>query len=185
VELHWDTTPFYVNAAQTMSTKFKQLRRGHKAWGHNLSNLNRNIQNSNWVIALLDGLEDARPLSTPEKNFRKIIRNHLAKLLEAKRTYWKQRATIKFVRFDNENTKVFHAMSTYTNGKNHVCQLFLDNGDCLTQHGEKAAALWESYKGRLGTSEFDHIYYDLNYLIPSILCLYLIIILLKIKFRVL
>jgi hypothetical protein len=121
VELHWDTTPFYVNAAQTMSTKFKQLRRGHKAWGHNLSNLNRNIQNSNWVIALLDGLEDARPLSTPEKNFRKIIRNHLAKLLEAKRTYWKQRATIKFVRFDNENTKVFHAMSTYTNGKNHVC----------------------------------------------------------------
>jgi hypothetical protein len=35
----------------------------------------------------MDGLEDARPLSLIEKNFRKIVKTHLAKLLEFKRIY--------------------------------------------------------------------------------------------------
>jgi hypothetical protein len=62
VSLHWHTTPFFGNSARTLSAKFKQLRRGLKAWSQNLSNLNRNIHNSSWVIALLDGLENVRPL---------------------------------------------------------------------------------------------------------------------------
>jgi hypothetical protein len=49
--------------------------------------------------ALLDGLEDQRPVDRIEFNFRKLVKKHLAALLEAKRIYWKQRATIRWVKF--------------------------------------------------------------------------------------
>jgi hypothetical protein len=67
VNLHWHSTPFFANSAKTLSGKFKQVRRGLKAWSHNLSNLNKNNHNSSWVLALLDGLEDARPRCILEK----------------------------------------------------------------------------------------------------------------------
>jgi hypothetical protein len=82
VNLHWHSTPFFANSVKTLSGKFKQVRRGLKAWSHNLSNLNKNIHNISWVLALLDGLEDARPLCRLEKKFRQIVKKHLAKLLE-------------------------------------------------------------------------------------------------------
>jgi hypothetical protein len=90
------------------------------------------------------------------------VKKHLAKHLEAKRVYWKQRATIRFVRFGDENTKVFHAMATYSNRKNHISQLFLENDDCLSQHHEKAEDLWSSYKNRLGISAFELIHFNLS-----------------------
>lgn len=81
--------------ARTISENFKQLRASLKKWSKELSQLNKVINNCNWVLALLDGLEDQRGLSLIESNFRKIIRSHLQKLLEAKRKYWKQRSTVK------------------------------------------------------------------------------------------
>jgi hypothetical protein len=41
----------------------------------------------------LDGLEEQRNLSVIEKNFRKVVKKNLSKLLEAKRIYWRKRAT--------------------------------------------------------------------------------------------
>jgi hypothetical protein len=87
VKLHWEPTPFYGCAAKTINAKFKQTRRGLKPWSKSFSNLNRAIHNSGWVLALLDGLEDAMPLSRLDKNSRKLVKSHLAKLLESKRTY--------------------------------------------------------------------------------------------------
>lgn len=61
VELHWNSSPKFVNAAKTLSAKFKKVRAGLRNWNKKLSNLNRLIHNSNWVLLLLDGLEDHRP----------------------------------------------------------------------------------------------------------------------------
>jgi hypothetical protein len=61
--------------------------------------------------------------------------------------------------------KVFHAMATYSNWRNHISQLFLENDDCLSKHHEKAEALWSSYKNRLGISEFELIHFSLADLI--------------------
>jgi hypothetical protein len=99
IELHWHTTPFYDNSTRILCGKFKQVRRGLKRWSRDLSKLNENIHNCSWVIALLDGLENARALSQIERNFRKIVKTHMGNLLEAKRIYWKQKATIRFVKF--------------------------------------------------------------------------------------
>jgi hypothetical protein len=137
VDLHWHCSPFYGDAARTLSSKFKQVRKGLKAWSKELSRPSRNIHNANWVIALLDGLEDARYLSLIESNFRKIVKRHLAQLLEAKRIYWKQRATMRFVKFRDENTKIFQAMATHSKRRNSITELLSEDGSCLVHPKDK------------------------------------------------
>jgi hypothetical protein len=58
VELHWNTSPYFANAAQTLNAKFRQVRACLKHWSKELSKLSKLINNCNFVIALLDGLED-------------------------------------------------------------------------------------------------------------------------------
>lgn len=45
VELHWNNTAFYSNSTKTLSGKFKQTRRGLKAWSKEFSKLNTKINN--------------------------------------------------------------------------------------------------------------------------------------------
>jgi hypothetical protein len=65
------------------------LYRGLKAWSKEISKLNKLINNSSFVLALLDGLGEQRSTSLMEKNFRKQLRAHLLHLLESKQVYWK------------------------------------------------------------------------------------------------
>jgi hypothetical protein len=66
VELHWNNAPFYSNAARNVSQRMKQVRQGLKKWSRNFSNLGKLIHNFNWVLLLLDGLEEQRSLSDLE-----------------------------------------------------------------------------------------------------------------------
>lgn len=161
VELHWNISPYFANAAQTLQAKFKQVRFGLKKWSKELSKLGKLINNCNFVIALLDGLEDQRPLSQPESSFRRLVRAHLLNLLEAKRVYWKQRNTARWVKFGNENTGLFQAMATYSYRRKYITNLSLEDGSVVSDHEQKAMALWISYKERLGVSEFSAMAYDL------------------------
>lgn len=97
------------------------------------------IQNSNWVLVLLDGLEDQRPLFTLEKNFRTPVKTHLSNLLE-KRQYLKQRNTIKWVNLGNENIDYFQAMATNNHRKNFITSLIV-TGDVVTDHDQMANVL--------------------------------------------
>jgi hypothetical protein len=54
-----------------------------------LSKLGKLINNCLFVLALLDGLEEQRSLSSLESAFRRLVKEHLGKLLEAKRICWK------------------------------------------------------------------------------------------------
>jgi hypothetical protein len=90
---------------------------------------------------------------------------HLLNLLEAKKVYWKQRSTIRWVKFNDENTKLFHAIATQKFIKNYISQLQLPDGSLEVDHDHKAALLWPSYKERLGQSDCDHIIFDLNAII--------------------
>ena len=62
--------------------EMKNLRYDVKRWSKGLSRLSILIQNCNWVLSELDGLEDLRSLSIPEANFRQIVKAHLIKLLQ-------------------------------------------------------------------------------------------------------
>lgn len=168
VSLHWNTSPYFANAAQTVNAKFKQVRSGLKRWSRELSKLSKLINNSNFVLALLDGLEDHRPLSGLESSFRRVVQKHLADLLEAKRLYWKQRNTSRWVCFGNENSALFQAMATYSYRRKYITGQRLDNGSYVTDHSHKAQALWLSFKDRLGQSEFEEISYNLPELLQVV-----------------
>jgi hypothetical protein len=43
----------------------------------------------------------------------------------------------------------------------------MDDGTCVSDHAQKAEALWLSYKARLGVTEFSDIIYDLSQLLNS------------------
>jgi hypothetical protein len=97
VQLHWNIAPYFANAAKTVNAKFRQVRAGLKHWSKEFSNLGKLINNSHFVLAILDGLEEQRFLSNLESSFRRLVKQYLAKLLEAKRVYWKQRNTARWV----------------------------------------------------------------------------------------
>lgn len=165
VELHWHSTPFYGNAAKTLLVKYKQTRKAFKDWSKKLSNLSKCINNCSYVISMIDGLEDQITLSRPEWNFKKILNSHLQKLLQAKIEYWRQRVTIRWVRFGDENTKCFHTVATIRHRTNLIAQLTTEDGTVLLDHHLKANALWAPFRDRLGISECQTMLFDLHNLI--------------------
>lgn len=60
-----------------------------------------------------------------EWNFRNIIKEHLAKLLNFKTLNWKKRFSANKIKFGDECTKFFHAMATVccVTEKNRISQL--------------------------------------------------------------
>lgn len=102
--------------------------------------------------------------------FRRWVKRYLLKLLEAKRIYWKQRSTIRWISFGDENTGVFQAYATQKYRRNHISQLKLEDDTVISEHSLKVATLWTSFKERLGQIEFEGISFDLSELIePGIL----------------
>ena len=63
------------------------------------------------------------------------------------------------------STKYFHAHATIRHRKNTIACLQDDSGDNITYHDGKAKILWESFKERLGKTEFKKMLYNLNVLI--------------------
>lgn len=162
VELHWNNSAVFADATRNLSSKLKQVRAGLRKWSKGFSKLSKLIYNSNWVLLLLDGLEDQRPLSKLENAFRKLVQNHLSSLLESKRKYWKQRNTIRWVNLGDENTSFFHTVATISHKRNFIVSLTKADGSIVIDHEQKASLLWTSYKERLGVSNFTNISFNLN-----------------------
>lgn len=95
------------NCATRITAKFKRLRKGLNLWSKKISNLAQSTKNSNEMVLFLDVLEEYRPLVNEELNGREIVKQHLMKLLQYESIYWKQRATIRWVKFGDGNTKLF------------------------------------------------------------------------------
>ena len=83
-------------------------------------------------------------------------------LLEAKRKYWRKRASIKWANLGDENTKFFHAIATRNHRHNYIASLTADDGRVVIEYEQKAAILWLSFKNRLGISENPTMLFQLN-----------------------
>lgn len=167
VKLHWDNAPFFANAAKNLVVRLKQVRSGLRKWSRKLSNLNKLIYNCNWVLSLLDGLEEQRTLSRLETSFKRLVTGHLNGLKEAKRIYWRQRNTCRWVKFGDENSHFFHLMATTAHKRNFIVSLTDQNGDEIMDHDQKANLLWLSFKEKLGISEYSGMHYNLNQLVDT------------------
>jgi hypothetical protein len=80
----------------------------------------------------------------------KQLKVHLLNLLEAKRSYWRQRSTIRWVKLGDENTKLFHSIASHNFRRNHISPLLLPDGSLVVEHEQKVAILWNSYKEKIG-----------------------------------
>ena len=117
-----------------------------------ISKLASAIANSNSALADLDSLENKRNLTIQESNFRRILKNHLLRLLEYQKQYWRKRCTIRWAKFGDEDPKFFKAMASERYRRNNIPSLQLDNGTTIEDHIGKEALIYQSFKQRLGTS---------------------------------
>lgn len=69
------------SATSIISKKFKRLMFDLKKWGTNISSIKRVIMNCSKVIVGFDSLEELRPWTRPEFNFRKIVKLYYEELL--------------------------------------------------------------------------------------------------------
>jgi hypothetical protein len=161
----WNMAPIMQDSALNINAKFKYLRAALKKWSRNHSNLDKIIENCNFTLALLDGIEEQRNLSIMEKNFRKILKAHTAKLLETKRIYWKNQAKMRWAKLGDENTIFFHKVATQGYRRNYITSIKDDDGNYITNHDHKAAIIWNSYKNRLVQSSNPDMSFDLDHLI--------------------
>lgn len=96
-----------------------------------------------------------------------MVKKHIASLLEIKRIFWKQRSTVRWVKFGDENSSFFQALATHCHKKNFIVSLSTPEGFLITGHEQKAGLLLEAFRGRLGVSDFAGISYNLLELIQS------------------
>lgn len=140
---------------------------GLKQWRKSFHIFNKLLHNCDWVLLLLDGPEEQRPLSVLETALRSLVKQHMARLLESRRKYWKQRNTVRWIKLGDENTSFFQAMASISHRKNSIACLTAPDGTTITNHDQKAGVLWESFKNRMGVSYFNGISYDLSTLLVS------------------
>jgi hypothetical protein len=75
---------------------------------------------------------------------------------------------VRWVKFGDENSKLFEAMVTHSFRRNYISSLLLEDGSSVSDHKLKAGLLWRSFKDRLGFSEFIRFLFDLIALIQAV-----------------
>jgi hypothetical protein len=133
----WTKPTFKHNSAANINAKFERLRYDLKYWSRSISRLKICIENTNKAIMEIDKLEDIRRLSAPESNVKKILKSHLARLLEYQNIYWKKRCTIRWTKFGDENTKFFHSVATERYRRNNIASLLAADGTVISEYKGK------------------------------------------------
>jgi hypothetical protein len=100
----------------------------------------------------MEVLEEHRDLSIEEWNFKEIPSEKLVELLHRQKIYWKQRGTVKWVKFGDAGTKFFHSTETIRHRRKMITSLKNNNNEEFFNHKTKAELLWTAYKERLGSS---------------------------------
>uniref|UniRef100_A0A453BJN6 Reverse transcriptase domain-containing protein n=1 Tax=Aegilops tauschii subsp. strangulata TaxID=200361 RepID=A0A453BJN6_AEGTS len=152
VKQNWEQAINIPDSAKRITAKFKRLRKCLKIWAKSISQLSISIKATNEVILFLDSIEDFRTLTLQEWNGREFLKQHLHTLLERQRVYWQQRATIRWVKFGEANSKYFQAKATIKYKVNHIASLQDDLGNIHREHNAKANILFNAFKKRLNTS---------------------------------
>lgn len=75
---------------------------------------------------------------------------------------WKQRGKINWVKEGDASTRYFHAHATIRHRKNSIATLQDGAGNSFSEHEDKAKILWETFKERLGTTDFNHMLFNVN-----------------------
>jgi mannosylglycoprotein endo-beta-mannosidase len=164
----WNKSSYKKNSAAILAHKFKTLRYDLKKWKTGLSDIKILIKNCNKVILFLDNLEEHRPLSKPEFNFRSIVKLHLETLLKAQCKYWRNGCSMRWIKVGEDNTKFFHAMATQRFRRNNISGLKDENGDIVSDHHQMAGIILSKFKERMGQSRGITIGFNLDRILQPV-----------------
>lgn len=168
VKQSWERPSRKTHITAVIADKLKALRMALKKWQLNISKLKILISKCNQVVLFLDGLEELRPLFSPEFNFRKTVKLHVGKLLHMQFLYWKKRCTIRYIKVGGEKTKFFHAMATERHRRNSIASLQLSDGSVVSEHSQMEGIIWNRFKNRMGVSRGIVMGFDLHALLSPI-----------------
>jgi hypothetical protein len=163
----WSSEVHATSSVTRVGAKKKLLRRVLKRWAMGLSKLKEQIKCCNYVLAVMDKIEENRFLVVQERNFRRILKKHILMLLKAQKEYWRKRYTVRSSKLGDESTKFFHAVATKRFRFNTITSLDTLDGRLLSSHAEKAAHLWDEYKNILGSSVQPTMRFNLQELVQS------------------
>jgi hypothetical protein len=85
----------------------------------------------------------------------------------------------------DENSKHFQAIATICLRRNHIPKLLQQDESWLTDHHLKAGLLWNTFRDRLGVSEFTRMLFDLGNQLQRVPFLFWMILFLKKKLMLL
>ena len=88
--------------------------------------------------------------------------------MQQQRSFWKQRGNINWATLGDASTAFFHANATMRHKRKYISQLTIQNDLIVTSHKDKQQAIWEDFKSRLGTTEWNSSQSDLNFFIRSV-----------------
>jgi hypothetical protein len=92
VNTAWNLSVNHSNSVSILNAKLNNVRLALKKWSKSISQLSLLIDKCQMVLAQMDELEQQRMLTTPEWNFRKILKAHITRLQSYKQQYWKKDA---------------------------------------------------------------------------------------------
>jgi hypothetical protein len=95
-------------------------------------------------------LEDQRTPSRLETIFRSLVKHHLSSLLEAKKIYWRQINTVRWIKLGDENTNFFHMMATISHKRNFIFSLKGPDDSIFVDHEQKANIFFVFFQRQTG-----------------------------------
>jgi hypothetical protein len=161
----WLGLPCLPDKAKNLTTKFKIVRKVLKDWQRSLPKIDKTVREIKLLIEFIDNIEEHRDLSIEEWNFKDIMQQKVAELLNIQKIYWKQRTSIKWITEGDICSRFFHAHATVKHKRNTIASLTDENGITHSEHDHKSNLLWEAFKSRLGSSDFLGIDFDLSELL--------------------
>ncbi|KAF8687328.1 hypothetical protein HU200_043011 [Digitaria exilis] len=128
----------------------KRCRVDLKQWKRHRRSPKDSLHNYHLVIAMLDRLEEYRPLLHAEFTLRTMAKEAAHDLTAQLAAFWRQRGKIKTCTLGDDNTRFFH-LSTTVNWRHHqIRALQLEDGTPVYNHDAKAAVLHAFYSDLLG-----------------------------------
>ena len=135
---------------QTLSQKFKATARALQSWSQKkIGHITSQLALAKEIIHQFDIAQDSRTLQSNELWLRNNLKKHALALTSLLRTVARLRSRIGWLKEGDANTRLFHRQARHRKKKNFIAKL-KDGDNILTNHEEKAAAIFDFYSNLIG-----------------------------------
>jgi exonuclease III len=150
VETVWSSVQPLPCPVQTLSRKLKVTARALQSWSQKrIGHISSQLAMAKEIIHQFDIAQDSRMLQPNELWLRNNFKKHVLALTSLLRTVARLRSRIGWVKEGDANTRLFHRHASHRKKKNFIAVL-KDGDNILTDHDEKAAAIFDFYSNLIG-----------------------------------